>query len=78
MLNCDKIPLDKFDPNPGIDLWWSATARRPSQKPRKQYKPRRSDEPSTSKTVDPDESEPGNALSDWDDLLLVHSRTDDN
>ena len=59
VLNCDKIPLDKFDPNPGIDLWWSAKARRPLQKPRKQYKPCRSDEPSTSKTVDPDESESG-------------------
>ena len=78
LLNCDKIPLDKFDPNPGIDLWWSAKARRPLQKSRKQYKPRRSDEPSTSETVDPDESEPGDALSDWDDLFLVRSETEDN
>ena len=43
LLNSEKIPLDKFDPNPAIDLWWSAKARRPSQKSRKLYKPRKSD-----------------------------------
>ena len=47
LLNSEKIPLDKFDPNPAIDLWWSAKARRPSQKSRKLYKPRKSDQPST-------------------------------
>lgn len=79
LLNCDKIPLDKFDPKPGIDCWWSAKTRRPSQKSRKQYKPRRNDEPSTSETVNSDQSEPGDALSDWDDLFLVQSSgTEDN
>ena len=76
LLNSDRIPLDKFDPNPGIDLWWSAKARRPSQKSRKQYTPRRSDQPSTSETTDPEESELGDALSEWDDL--VGSGTEDD
>ena len=74
LLNSDKIPLDKFNPNPAIDLWWSAKARRPSQKSRKLYKPRKSDQPSTS-TVDPEESEPDDALRDWDDI--VQSSEDD-
>ena len=77
LLNSDKIPLDKFDPNPAIDLWWSAKARRPSQKSRKQYKPRLSDQPSTSEITDPEDSEPGDALGDWDDLVQS-SGTEDN
>ena len=77
LLNSDKIPLDKFDPNPAIDLWWSAKTRRPSQKSRKQYKPRLSDQPSTSEITDPEDSEPGDALGDWDDLVQS-SGTEDN
>ena len=76
LLNCDKIPSDKFDPNPGIDLWWSGKARRPLQKSRKQYKHCRSDEALISES---DKSEPEDALSDWDDLFLVQcSGTEDN
>ena len=71
LLNSDKIPIDTFDPNPAIDLWWSAKARRPSQKTRKQYKARSSDGPSTSTSASDIEieSEPENVLDDWDDLL---------
>ena len=31
-LHSDKLPLEKFDRNPTIKLWWSAKARRPSKK----------------------------------------------
>ncbi len=41
-MKCDETPLANFDPDPSIDLWWSAKARRHSQKKRKQYKVRRS------------------------------------
>lgn len=79
LLNCDKIPLVRFDPNPSIDLWWSAKARRPSQKARKQYKPRCSEQPSTSQTTDPEQIdiEPEDILDDWDDLMNS-SETDEN
>jgi len=48
LLKSDKVPLTSFNADPSIDLWWSAKARRPSQKERKEYRPRRSDCPSTS------------------------------
>ena len=35
LLKSDKIPLASFIPDQSIDLWWSAKARRPSQKERK-------------------------------------------
>ena len=72
LLNSEKVPLEKFDPNPSINLWWSAKARRPSQKARKQYKPRSSssEQPSTSQATDSEEidSEPEEVLDDWEDL----------
>ena len=67
LLKSDKIPLADFRPDPSIDLWWSAKARRTSQKERKGYKPRSSDRPSTSYTQD-SESEPEDMLERWDGL----------
>ena len=67
LLNYDK----SLWTNPKIDLWWYAKAWRPLLKSRKRHNPCRSDEPSTLETVDPDKSEPGDALSDHDDLFLV-------
>ena len=52
-LNSDKIPLRDFSPDLGIDLWCSATTRRPSQEARRQYKKLKS----RSFTVDDTESE---------------------
>ena len=59
LLNSEKIPLANFDPNPRIDLWWSAKTRRPSQNARKQYKKRcpRSEGPQTSQSTDHGESD---------------------
>ena len=48
LLKSDKIPLAGSFPDPSIDLWRSAKARRPSQKERKEYKPHSSACPSTS------------------------------
>ena len=74
LLNSDKIPLASFDPNPSIDHWWSAKNRRPSQKPRKQYKKRSSGSSATPAT-DTEETEDSetDVLSDWDDLLCDDS-----
>ena len=61
LLKSDKIPLASFNADPSIDLWWSAKARRPTQKERKAYRPHRSTSgcPSTSRAEDPsEESEP--------------------
>ena len=52
LLNSTRIPIASFDPDPSIDLWWSAKARRPSQKERKEYRPRSSDLPGPSTSRD--------------------------
>ena len=72
LLNSDKIPLALFDPNPSIDLWWSAKSQRPSQKPRKQYK-RRSIGLSATPAADSEETEDSetDVLNDWDDLINI-------
>ena len=72
LLNSDKTPMDKFDRDPAIDIWWSSKARRPSQKQWKQYRPHIRDQPcpSTSQsdtTTDHEEeteSDTGDALAD--------------
>ena len=71
LLNSDKLPLRDFSPDPGIDLWWSATTRRPSQEARRQYRKCKS----RSSTVDDTESESDSQddsqcpLELWDDLI---------
>ena len=79
LLNLDKLSLEKFNPNPGIDLWWSAKATRPSQKARKQYKPCCKDQPLTSQATNSEdsESEVEDVLRDWDDLIQS-SGTEEN
>ena len=52
LLNSTRVPIASFDPDPSIDLWWSAKARRPSQKERKEYRPRSSDLPGASTSRD--------------------------
>ena len=83
VVKCDKIPLANFDPNPSIDLWWSAKNRRPSQKKRKQYNVRRSkhtlasqQEPD-SETNSGSESEPEIMLDCWDAIMNSETRVDD-
>ena len=72
LLNSTRIPITSFDPDPSIDLWWSAKARRPSQRERKEYRPRSSDlpGPSTSRDIEEDsESEAEYMLECWDELF---------
>lgn len=71
LLNSGKIPIVSFNPDPSIDLWWSAKARRPSQKERKEYRPRSSDRPSSSLEIDQEdsESEVEDMLDCWDGLM---------
>ena len=83
VVKCDKIPLANFDPNPSIDLWWSAKNRRPSQKKRKQYNVRRSkhtlasqQEPD-SETNSGSESEPEIMLDCWDAIMNSETGVDD-
>ena len=52
LLNSTRIPIASFNPDPSINLWWSAKARRPSQKERKEYRPRSSDLPGPSTSRD--------------------------
>jgi len=40
-LNEDVNPLDNFDANPSIDLWWQDKKKRLNQRPRKPYRKRR-------------------------------------
>ena len=72
LLNSTRIPIASFDPDPSIDLWWSAKARRP-QKERKEYRPRSSDlpGPSTSHDIQQEdsESEAEDMLECWDELI---------
>ena len=68
LLKSDKIQLADFLPDPSIDLWWSAKARRPSRKERKEYRPCSSDHLSTSYVQD-SESEPEDMLERWDELI---------
>ena len=42
ILNIDKVPLQEFDVDGAIDLWWKAKQRRPSHQKRKKYKKRKS------------------------------------
>lgn len=71
VLNADKIPLQDFNPDPCIELWWKEKTRRPNQKPRKEYK-KRSGHESTEKadTEDADTEETDNVLlNDWDEWV---------
>ncbi len=79
LLKSDKIPLASFNADPSIDLWWSAKARRPSQKGRKEYKPRSSDCPSTYRAQDPSEviePEDCDMLGRWDEMMNSGSNSD--
>ena len=40
-LNADVVPLDDFDANSSIDLWWQGRMRRLNQHQRKPYRKRR-------------------------------------
>ena len=65
-LNTDVIPLEKFDANPSIDLWWKEKKRRINQHPRKAYKKRK-------KTADI--SKPGSSTAVHDDTINVDTDT---
>ena len=71
LLKCDKTPLSSFNADPSIDLWLSAKGRRPSQKSRKDYRPRRSDHSSTSQTQEDssEDSDTEDMLECWDKMI---------
>ena len=72
IMNSPRIPIKNFNPDPSIDPWWSAKARRPFQKERKEYRPRSSDYPgpSTSQDIREDsESEAEDMLECWNELI---------
>lgn len=71
VLSTEKVPLQMFDPNPSIELWWSEKDRRPSQTTRRQYKSRQSTSrgTNTEEIETEDGSESVDLLRDWDDLI---------
>ena len=81
MITTNNIPLEKFDPNPAIDLWWNAKQRRPCEKERRKYRPREKRLPVGTPAATPItiESESSNSeseedadhilLDDWDNFV---------
>ena len=80
VLNTDVVPLKEFNPDHSIDLWWSASTRRPYQQPRKAYVKHfsTSSNPSSSDTTGNDDTDidsqtdtdnDGETLEDWDQWI---------
>ena len=72
VLNADKLPLQDFNPDPSIDLWWNAKTRRLNQKPRKEYKKRSSQSKEKNKSDGEDTEETDTStvlLNDWDEWM---------
>ena len=71
VLNADKIPVQDFNPDPSIDLWWNAKTRRLNQKPRKEYK-KRSSQSKEKDNSDGEDTETDTStvlLNDWDEWM---------
>ena len=72
VLNSDKVPLQDFNTNPSINLWWESKTKGPAQKPRKRYEKRHSIHSSTESEGsepmhDSDITDPQvNSLKEWD------------
>ena len=71
VLNSDRVPLNSFNADHSISLWWSDKVRRPNQRPRKDYAARCS---SSTNDISPDdsgeESDAGTELlQEWDDWI---------
>ena len=77
LIKNSELPLSKFSPDASIDLWWQAKVRRPTQKERKKYKPRRSSKttsgPSLASGDQTDSESDGDVLEHWDNLFCVDS-----
>lgn len=82
VINCQKVPLQEFNADPGIDLWWQAKTRRINQK---QYKNRHtnsvSDIPCSStslsgSTSTEEETFTSDILGEWDDWLASDDSSD--
>ena len=71
LLKSGSTPLASFNADPSINLWWSAKARRPSQKERKEYRPYSSNRPSTSRAQEDssEDSETEDLLERWDEMM---------
>ena len=81
LLKSSGTPLASFNADPSIDLWWSAKTRRPSQKERKEYRPRRlsSSRPSTSQEQESSEdSDSENMLERWDEIMHTDGGSDND
>ena len=68
LLNADKIPLEDFNPDPSIDLWWNAKSRRLNQRQQKEYK-KLTSERKDNKTDSEDSEEDVETLQDWDEWM---------
>ena len=67
LLNTNKVPVQDFNPETAVNLWWKAKTR-PSQQPTKQY----ASQDSTSSQNDMESEEElcgALLLDDWDELL---------
>lgn len=73
LLKSNKILLSSFNADPSIDLWLATKGRRPSQKKRKEYRPRRSDAPPEDSSED---NEPEDMLGFWDKMMCTESDSD--
>lgn len=64
-----KVPLKNFNPDGSIDSWWMAKRRRLTQSERKEYRPRNSEQ-STSTELQQSVSEDMLQLDQWDELMV--------
>ena len=83
VLNSERVPIQDFNPDPGINLWWESKTRRPAQKPRKRYKKRhslhsstKSKEPESVHDSDPADHSQVDLLEEWDNCFQVDSSID--
>ena len=81
LLNSAKLLVADFHPDASIDLWWSSKSRKPFQKERKEYRQCGSDQPTSSAAgdvgcKDHSESEEGDMLECWDELIKIEINSD--
>ena len=83
VLNSERVPIQDFNPDPGINPWWESKTRRPAQKPRKRYEKRhslhsstKSKEPESVHDSDPADHSQVDLLEEWDNCFQVDSSID--
>ncbi len=67
-------PSPSFSAEHAVDLWWADRARRPNQRPRKEYEPRQRDPETVTSEDDQDsDTEREFTLNDWDEWFAIDS-----